>query len=170
MVREKFLQAARATLVSLISVSLEVSAALLPSDVLLPQSRGLNHLVNGAVALGEELVGEAEGDIVNNLGLLKRQQRLVVASRRKQAVGRWKRNGSYGKHGKNLFHPVAFFPSSPSSFIAYPLLFSGSLASCLPFSRYSAAALTVGKPSMAVSSNGSRLVPQRADSQEIRIA
>ena len=52
-------------------------------NVLLARTRGLDHLVNGAIALGEILVGEAEGDVVDDLGLLEGQEGPVVAARRK---------------------------------------------------------------------------------------
>jgi hypothetical protein len=41
-----------------------------PGDVLLAGTGGLDHLVDGAVAPGKEALAEAEGDVVDGLGLL----------------------------------------------------------------------------------------------------
>ena len=41
-------------------------------NVLVPRPRGLDHLIHGAVAAREILVGEAEGNVIDNLGFLER--------------------------------------------------------------------------------------------------
>lgn len=70
----------------MISVSLEVVPDLLPSRrFFFPRPRGLDHLVNGAVAFGEKFVGEPERDVVNDLGLLKGEERAVITARREEA-------------------------------------------------------------------------------------
>jgi hypothetical protein len=40
-------------------------------NVLFSRPRGLDHLIHGAVAAREILVGEAEGNIIDNLGFLE---------------------------------------------------------------------------------------------------
>src|SRR4029077_13642152 len=57
-------------------------------DVLFPGACGLDHLIHSAVALGEELVREAEGNIIDDLGFLEGEERLVIAARRKQPLWR----------------------------------------------------------------------------------
>jgi hypothetical protein len=64
-------------LVSLISVSLDVVPALLPS-----RPSGLNHLVDRAIAFGKISVGKAKRDVVDDFRFLEGQQRLIVAARR----------------------------------------------------------------------------------------
>ncbi len=51
-------------------------------DVLFPGARRLNHLVYRAVASGEILVREAEGEVINDLSFLVGEQCLVIATRR----------------------------------------------------------------------------------------
>jgi len=65
-------------------------------DVFLAGTSGLDHLVNRAVAFGEKLVSEAEGDIENDLRLVEGVEGLVVATRRKKAV---RRMGGMGRTG-----------------------------------------------------------------------
>lgn len=54
-------------------------------DVLLAGAGGLDHLVDGAVALGEEALAEAEGEVVDDFGLAVGEEFLVVAVRRDEA-------------------------------------------------------------------------------------
>src|SRR5207249_3037081 len=56
-------------------------------DVLFAGAGGLDHLVDSAVALGEEFVRKAEGEVVDNLGFFEGEESLVVASAREEAVG-----------------------------------------------------------------------------------
>lgn len=51
---------------------------------LLPE-RGLDHLVIGAVASGEELMRKAESEVIDDFSLLEREQGLVIAARRLEA-------------------------------------------------------------------------------------
>ena len=66
-------------------------------DVLFAGAGRLDHLVNGAVAFGEELVREAEGDVIDNLGFLEGEESLVIAARWKQAVRQMGGMGIMGK-------------------------------------------------------------------------
>jgi hypothetical protein len=56
-------------------------------NVLFSGSRGLDHLIDGAVAAGEILVREAEGDVIDDLGFLVGEKGAVVAERRQDALG-----------------------------------------------------------------------------------
>lgn len=56
-------------------------------EVLFAGAGGLDHLVYGAVALEEELVGEAEGDVEDDLGLVEGVKGLVIAARGNDAFG-----------------------------------------------------------------------------------
>jgi hypothetical protein len=66
-------------------------------DVFLAGARGLDHLVNGAVAFGEIFVGKAEGEVVDHLGFLEGVEPLAIAARRKQAVGQMGRMAIMGR-------------------------------------------------------------------------
>ena len=46
-----------------------------------PRSSRLNHLIDGAIAPGEILVGKAKSDVVDDFRFLEGQQCLVVAAR-----------------------------------------------------------------------------------------
>lgn len=54
------------------------------SDVLLPRSCSLHHLVDCSIALGEVLMGEVEGDVINALRLLVGYKVFVVSSLREE--------------------------------------------------------------------------------------
>lgn len=56
-------------------------------NVLFSGARGLDHLIDRAVAFGQKLVGEAEGDVVNDFGFLKGEQGSVIAARWEEAFG-----------------------------------------------------------------------------------
>lgn len=64
-----------------------------PEDVLLSGTGGLDHRVHGAVTLGEVLVGEVEGEVIEDLGLLVAEEALVMAVRWQDAGGL---GGSWG--------------------------------------------------------------------------
>ena len=73
---------ARATLVSLISVSFEVPDAALPSAIFCLQLRGLRHLVDRAVAmLREEPPAECNRTLVDHIALSVDDELLVTAVR-----------------------------------------------------------------------------------------
>ena len=62
-------------------------------DVLFSRARRLHHLINGAVGAFEELFAEAEGEIVDDLGLFIGEEALVVAALWEKAAG------VFGGHG-----------------------------------------------------------------------
>ena len=62
----------------------------------------MDHLVNGAIVPGEELVREAEGDVVDHLGFLEGEKGLVIAARGEEAVGRMGEMGGMGRMGRDL--------------------------------------------------------------------
>ena len=67
---------------SLISVSLEVVPALLPSRIFfLPERAGWIIWSIVRIAFNQKPVGEAKGDVVDDLGLLEGEEGLVVAAR-----------------------------------------------------------------------------------------
>ena len=55
-------------------------------DVLFPRSRGLDHLVDRAVALGEMFVRKAKREIVDDLGFLEGEEGPVIAPLRQQRL------------------------------------------------------------------------------------
>jgi hypothetical protein len=59
----------------------------------------LDHLINGAVSLGKELAGEAERDVVDDLGLGEGQERMIIAAPGKDAVGERSRGRGMGMMG-----------------------------------------------------------------------
>ena len=57
-------------------------------DVFLAGAGGLDHLINGAVALGEEFVSETKGQIIDDLGFVEGVESLVIPAWGEQVVGR----------------------------------------------------------------------------------
>ena len=84
-------------------------------DILLARPGALDHLVYGAVAPGEEIVREAEGDVINHLGFLERKEGLVIAAWGGAGVRDPPRNGNYGKDHSRGAHALHSSHASHSS-------------------------------------------------------
>ena len=79
-------------------------------DVLFSGPGGLHHLVDGAVPPAEEAVGEAEGEVVDDLSLPLAEECLVVADFGEEAgwvfVVRWRRGHGGWRRGIGLRGPI----------------------------------------------------------------
>ena len=67
----------------------------------------MDHLVHRAVALGEEFVAEAEGDVINDLRFLEGEQFGVVAVGREKTLFSHGSYESYRSYSRPALDPVA---------------------------------------------------------------